>query len=161
MMNKQSGTTLVETLVAVVISTTVVFSLAALVTLATHQTKVGGQVLTLTTTLASQKLDQLSNLNWTSLAIDAGLDCVTSPCPADLANDFTGYVEYLDAAGTVVTGATATTPGVIFTRRWQIINNSASVKTITVRVDAFVVSSGGATSAAKPTTTIATYKARQ
>jgi len=159
MKKRQAGTTLVETLVAVVISTTVVFSLAALVTLATQQTKVGGQILTLTTTLASQKLDQLGNLRWTSTSEAAGLVCATSPC-GSLTTDTVNYVEYMNAAGTVITGATASTPGVIFTRRWEIINNSSTVKTISVRVDAFVVSSGGSGSANKPTTTIATYKAR-
>lgn len=160
MKNKQAGTTLVETLVAVVISSTVVFSLAALVTLATQQTKAGGQMLTLTTTLAAQKLDALANLTFSTTTTDAGLLCVTSPC-GSLTTDTTNYVEYLNATGAVQAGATSSTsPGVVFTRRWQITNNSSTVKTISVRVDAFIVSSGGSTSANKPTTTIATYKAR-
>lgn len=161
MKKNQAGTTLVETLVAVVISTTVVFSLAALVTLATQQTKSGGQLLTLTTTLASQKLDQLANLTWTTTTEAAALVCSTSPCGSLTANT-TNYVEYLNATGTVQSGATSSTsPGVVFTRRWEIINNSATVKTISVRVDAFVVSSGGSSSVNQPTSTVATYKARQ
>src|SRR5258706_7536875 len=96
MRKKQAGTTIVETLVAVAISTTVVFALASLVTIATQQTKSGGQIITLTTTLAAQKLDQLGNLNWTSAAMDAGLVCATSPC-GSLTTDTTCYVEYLDA----------------------------------------------------------------
>jgi len=160
MKKNRAGTTLVETLVAVVISTTVVFSLAALVTLATQQTKAGGQMLTLTTTLASQKLDALGNLTWTVATTDAALVCVTSPCGSLTANT-TNYVEYLNATGGVQSGATSSTsPGVVFTRRWEIINNSSTVKTISVRVDAFVVSSGGSASTNQPTSTVATYKAR-
>lgn len=160
MKKKQAGTTLVETLVAVVISSTVVFSLAALVTLATQQTKAGGQMLTLTTTLASQKLDSLANLTWNSTTEATALVCATSPC-GSLTTNTTNYVEYLNATGSIQAGATSSTsPGVVFTRRWQITNNSSTVKTISVRVDAFIVSSGGSSSVNKPTSTVATYKAR-
>lgn len=161
MKKKQAGTTLVETLIAVVISTTVVFSLAALVTLATQQTKVGGQIITLTTTLASQKLDQLFNLTWNTTTTATGLVCASSPC-GSLTTDTTNYVEYLDAAGAIKAGATSSTsPGVVFTRRWQVTNTTSTVKTIAVRVDAFVVSSGGTSQVNKPTSTLATQKAQQ
>jgi hypothetical protein len=161
MRKRQAGTTLVETLVAVAISTTVVFSLAALVTLATQQTKSGGQIITLTTTLASQKLDQLFNSTWNATTTATALVCASSPC-GSLTTDTTGYVEYLDAGGAIKAGATSTTsPGVVFTRRWQVTNTSSTVKTITVRVDAFIVSSGGSSLVNTPTTTLATYKARQ
>ena len=61
---KQAGTTLPETLVAVTICTIVVFSLAVLVGIATQQTKASGQLVSLCTAFAAQKLDQLSNLTF-------------------------------------------------------------------------------------------------
>ena len=69
--NSQSGTTLIETMIAVAICTIVVFSLAGLVTLATRQSKDMGSTAAQAAALAAEQMETFMALQFA----DTQLNC--------------------------------------------------------------------------------------
>lgn len=136
----QRGTTLAETLIAVAISTTVVFGLAALVASAVRQAKDAGGSVTVATALAAEKIDRVLALTFNTTTTAAGLTCGTpnpsSPatCGGDLTSDVTDFYEYLDINGVVQSGVTSPNAATIYMRRWQIVDISSTLKRVTVQV---------------------------
>lgn len=130
------GFTLVEVLVAALLVATVVANVAALCAIATRAAA-GARQQTSTSLLATQKMEQLLALTWSSagsLAVPvsdltsdisgdpptgAGLGLTPSP-PGSLDRNVPGYVDYLDAAGTWVGTGAAPPPRAVFVRRWSI-----------------------------------------
>jgi len=163
----QSGTSLLETLIATAICTVVVFALAGLVTMAAKQSKNQGSTMAQSATLAAQKLDELLGLRFTCSSLpdcaatgagpvfDAGLAAGGS-----LTSNTTSYYDYLDATG--VPTATGTQP--FFVRRWQVSDASVTIKTVTVRVEGRPVSGAWdptSVSNSAPSTVLASQKAMQ
>jgi len=163
----QSGTSLLETLIATAICTVVVFALAGLVTMAAKQSKNQGSTLSQSATLAAQKLDELLGLRFTCSSLpdcaatgagpvfDAGLTAGGS-----LDSNTTNYYDYLDATGAAA--ATGTQP--FFVRRWQVSDTSVTIKTVTVRVEGRPASGAwdpASVSTSAPSTVLASQKAMQ
>jgi type II secretory pathway pseudopilin PulG len=137
----ERGMTLLETLIAVGICGSIMVTLAALVSASIAQSKNMGSTTSQATALAAQKIDQLITLQFTATATAAPLVCATSPC-GSISADTTGYVEYLDPTGNIVSGATSpASAGVFFTRRWQITNSTTTTKLVEVQVTGTAVSS--------------------
>jgi Tfp pilus assembly protein PilV len=166
----QSGTSLLETLIATAICTVVVFALAGLVTMAAKQSKNQGSTLAQSATLAAQKLDQLLGLKFTCSALPdcaaTGAGPVLDTSPPDLTaggsltSNVTSFYDYLDATGVPI--ATGTQP--FFVRRWQVSDTSATIKTVTVRVEGRPVSGTWdptSVSTSAPSTVLASRKAMQ
>lgn len=153
--NRQRGTTLLETLIATAICTTVVFSLAGLIAMSTQQGKNSGQSVSQATALAAQRLDRLMALTWTDVTTDSGLTAGGS-----LTTNTTGFVEYLDATGTLLTGVTPPDARIFFTRRWLIADTTATTKTITVWVGARAVGSVSADAGSGPSARLVCVKAQ-
>ena len=158
----ERGTSLLETLIATAICTSVMFALAALISFATKQNKNMGTTVAQTATLAAQKLDELMQLQWTSATMDPALatggslttDVTTSP----------GYVDYLDASGAVILGGSPNSVNYFFTRRWTVadVGASGTVKQITVLVFGNAIGAGRAAgSTSVPQTTLACYKVQE
>jgi len=166
---RQSGTSLLETLIATAICTVVVFALAGLVTMAAKQSKNQGSTLAQSATLAAQKLDQLLGLKFTCSALPdcaaTGAGPVLDTSPPDLTaggsltSNTTSYYDYLDATGVPITSGQP-----FFVRRWQVSDTSATIKTITVRVEGRLVSGAwdpASVSDSAPSTVLASRKAMQ
>ena len=184
----QNGTSLLETLIATAICTVVVFALAGLVTMAAKQSKNQGSTMAQSATLAAQKLDELLGLRFTCPSLpDCAVDgsgastanstiapeltaggslssnatpitvSITSPSPATVT---VNYYDYLDATGVPI----ATSEQPFFVRRWQVSDTSATVKTVTVRVEGRPVSGAwdpASVATSAPSTVLASQKAMQ
>jgi prepilin-type N-terminal cleavage/methylation domain-containing protein len=130
------GFTLVEVLVALLLLTGVLLSLAT-VSVFSERSAERAHETALATTLAAQKLEQLralamgvapdgttvddvsSDVSVWPAAPAGGGGLAVSP-PGALAGDTPGFVDYLDGSGAWV-GAGAVAPGTaVFTRRWSI-----------------------------------------
>ncbi|MCX6537350.1 MAG: hypothetical protein NT151_00240 [Acidobacteria bacterium] len=103
-----TGSTLIEAVVAIAILTTAVVSLAGLASVAVR-TITSTRERTIAAILAAQKLEELS------LAPRA----LSQSSPDAVSHDEPGFVEYLDAAGVVV-GTGAEARGAVYVRRWAI-----------------------------------------
>lgn len=178
--NGQSGTSLLETLIATAICTTVMFGLAAMVSTATKQNKNMGSSMAQATTLAAQKLDQLMLLNFKYGGSSTDTDISTTTFDAlltaggGLTTDTTSFVEYLDATGACLagvdangncnTGSTANSPGLFFTRRWLIqdLNSGPTTKKqITVLVFSKSLGNSVYYNSSSPQATISCLKVAQ
>ena len=122
--DSQSGTTLVETMIAMFICMVVVFSLAGLVAMATRQSKDMGTTAAQAAALAAQQMDIFMALRFADTQLAAG---------GSLTTNTTGYVDYLKVDGT---STTSTAADLFFTRRWQVSTTGrpAGLKLIRVRV---------------------------
>jgi type II secretory pathway pseudopilin PulG len=111
------GFTLVETLIATCLLVTAIAGLAQLFALSVRFTRDSGQF-GVALAAAQDKLEALRALRF---AYDEGGGMVTdarlaaSPA-ASLSEDVAGYVDWLDASGAALTGAT----GAEYVRRWRI-----------------------------------------
>jgi type II secretory pathway pseudopilin PulG len=130
------GTTLVETMVAVVILAVGLVGVAQMFVYSTNTNREARRV-TMTSILAQQKIEQLRALTWGfddfGLAISDYTSNVTitpptstggiglQPSPTEtLTTSTAGYVDYLDAYGAWLgTGATPPT-GAVYVRRWSV-----------------------------------------
>lgn len=161
-MKKDSGVTLVETMIAVLVALIGVFSIGSLIFQATVTNKNQGTEVTRATIYAQDKIELLLSLNFASCNLASSsqpASCnttgitatgwkqgllaggVISPnqktCPSS--GSSVGYVDFLDINGTQLTGsscsALTTTPA--YTRMWQITDVSTGgpyQKQITVAV---------------------------
>jgi len=132
--DSDSGFTLPEALVAVLVLTTGVIALASLFCLSIQANR-AARATTVTTILAMQKIEQLRTLQWsfdhlglpltdtsTDVSVvpfgNGGAGLSASP-PGSLQRNVSGYVDYLDANGNWV-GSGAAGKGAVWVRRWSI-----------------------------------------
>lgn len=156
-LSDQSGMTLVESLIALLILLFGLLALAQVLAFSVVASKTYGRDATKATTSAHDKMEELTALKFTDTTTNV---TVAAPFPADgvgltaggsipPAAPAAGYVDYLDASG-VRTTATAAA----YIRQWQIINDSSSLKRIIVAV----TSNKSFKYGVAPTTTVVTYK---
>ena len=130
------GFSIIEVLMATALMVTAVASLAQLFALSTTR-NTSAKNTTFASVLAQQKMEQLRSLTWgfDSLGLPA-TDITTdttkfpetnggtglSPSPVNtLQQNVVGYVDYLDARGQSLGGATAQPPvGAVYIRRWMV-----------------------------------------
>ena len=144
--DSQSGTTLVETMIAMFICMVVVFSLAGLVSMATRQSKDMGTTAAQAAALAAQQMDTFMALRFADTQIAAG---------GSLTTNTTGYVNYLKVDGTPTTSTAA---DLFFTRRWQVSTTGlpAGLKLIRVRVLGRAIGQG-----VSPEAIVGSYKSNE
>ena len=131
----ETGSTLVEVLIAMVILMTGMLSMAKLMTTATV-TNTGARTETLASVFAEQKIEQLRSLAYgfdmsglpvtdidtdTSVSPEAPGGTGLSPSPGNsLQQNTPGFVDHIDAHGQIV-GNGAQAPGTaMYTRRWSV-----------------------------------------
>jgi type II secretory pathway pseudopilin PulG len=132
----ESGTTLVEVLVATLILISGVLTMAQMFTIST-KSNMSSRRTTLTTVLAEQKLEQLRALTWgfdpqglpvsdfsTDTAVEpespnGGSGLQPSP-PTALQENTPGYVDHVDVSGQIVGNAAQPPAAAVYTRRWSI-----------------------------------------
>jgi len=142
MSRNEQGVTLVEVMIAVLISMFVMTSLGSVVFYATVQNKNQGVEMSRVTVYAQDKIETLMNLDWydcTEATPAAGCNTTgftgsgwnqglkvggtlthTASCPGT-GSPATGYIDYLDASGNQLTGADCSTiGGYAYQRQWQV-----------------------------------------
>ena len=177
----ERGVTLIETMIAVLISLFVITSLGGVVFVATAQNKNQGVEMSRVTVYAQDKIETLMNLDLSDCTLTTPTaDCNTTGitgsgwnqglkaggsltyavgCPASGA--LVGYVDFLDAAGNQYTGADCSVVGTYaYQRQWQITDvittgaNTPGLK----RVDVIVWSRNAVnTGAAAPSAMLTSY----
>jgi prepilin-type N-terminal cleavage/methylation domain-containing protein len=140
---EQSGMTLIESMIAMLILLVGLLSIAQVLTLSIIASKNYGRDAGKTTASARDKMEELSGLNFTDVRLTAGGSI-------DPANPATAYVDYLDPDGSIIVPG----PGA-YTRQWQIIDDSTSLKRIIVSV----TSTRSFKHGVAPSTTMVTEKA--
>jgi type II secretory pathway pseudopilin PulG len=156
------GFSLVEALFATTILTIGIGAVSQLALVAVRANHDAAST-TRTTVLASQKMEQLRALAWTFDASGATLSdtstdtAVTPERPAGgtglrpsgpdvLAQNTTGYCDFLDATGRIVGGGTRAPASATFVRRWSIEQVSAATDVLVIQVLAMPTATSGATS---------------
>jgi Tfp pilus assembly protein PilV len=136
-LHDESGLTLVETLIAIVVLMAGLLSLAQVLAYTVIASKTHGRDAATTTSLAQGKMEELTGLRFTDTTTNI---TVNSPYPATGKGltaggsvpptaPVTGYVDYLNLAG----NRTTVSKDIAFTRQWQITNDGTGLmKTITV-----------------------------
>jgi prepilin-type N-terminal cleavage/methylation domain-containing protein len=136
-MRRETGFTILEVLIALVLLATAVAGVASLVSVGTKSGDAARRK-TMATLLATQKMEQLLALTWrfdpagsglpdsdttSDLSFDppqaggSGLD----PSPASsLQSNTAGYADFLDGAGRWVGRGTFAPPDAVFARRWSV-----------------------------------------
>ena len=136
------GFSLIEVLVATTVTTIGTLSLAQLCAMSVRLNQ-SAQTTTVATVLASQKMEQLRALAWTSDALGApisdlatdttvvphsssgGTGLSVSP-PGTLGVNTPGYCDFLDENGRALGGGTAPPATTAFVRRWSIAPGPAA-----------------------------------
>jgi prepilin-type N-terminal cleavage/methylation domain-containing protein len=111
----QRGFSLVEAIVAMAIMSTATIAVAQLSILSARANRLARSN-TMTTVLASQRLEQLQSAAWAEL---------TPSPPEALLRSTDGYVDYLDANGRTLGGGRTPPRGAVFVRRWTITRIAA------------------------------------
>jgi type II secretory pathway pseudopilin PulG len=140
----ESGVTLIETMIAAAILIIVVVGLLPVFVMGIETNQQQGDVATRTTEYAQDKMESLINLSFTDGATNttvyppatAGgtglggtLAASTSAGSIPPSAAVTGYVDYLDANGNLLTSSV----GAYYSRQWSILADSTgTLKTITV-----------------------------
>jgi hypothetical protein len=152
-----SGSTLVEVIVAVLIMGTLAAGLLAMSAIALTQSENQGH-------LAARKMEQLLILSFGDAtsdtrvfpAVAAGGTGMAPGGSANPAAPVVGYADYLDASGNLLVSNSATPPaGWFYQRVWEVTSLSATLKE--VKVTATVARSIG--NQQKPTATLVSLKA--
>jgi Tfp pilus assembly protein PilV len=181
MRKTDQGVSLVEAMIAVLISLFVITSLGGVVFVATAQNKNQGVEMSRVTVYAQDKIETLANLDWydcteATPAAECNTTGITgsgwnqglkpggslvsvSGCPASGAS--VGYVDFLDAAGNKYTGAACSAVGTYaYQRQWQvtdIISTGANTPGLK-RIDVIVWSRNAVnTGSAAPSALLTTY----
>jgi prepilin-type N-terminal cleavage/methylation domain-containing protein len=154
----ERGFSLIEVLVATVLATTATVGLAG-ISLQTLRMNAAARSTTVSTVLASQKMEQLYGLTW---AFDASGTAVSdtssnvtvspahssggvglTPSPAGaLSLNRPGYCDFVDANGGSLGGGASAPPGARFTRRWSIDRLTSSDDALLMQVSVTRVGSG-------------------
>ena len=158
-----SGSTLVEVIVAVLIMGTLASGLLAMAAIALTQSENQGHLAARTAEYAQDKMEQLLVLSFGDSTTDtrvfpatpAGGTGIVPGGSANPAAPVVGYADYLDANGNLLVSASAAPPANWFYQRvWQVTSLSATLKEI--RVTATVARSVGRTQ--RPTATLVSLK---
>ena len=169
----QRGVTLIETMVAAAILMIGITGVASLFGVSAGANKSNGEMATRTTEYCQDKMEQLLGLSFADGATDTtvfpsnplggtglggAMAATTTVGSTDPAAPLLGYVDYLDANGTLLSSPTSSTaPGNYFYRRqWSITTDSTgTLKTVTVLTTARAnAGSAGIT----PSTRLVSYK---
>jgi prepilin-type N-terminal cleavage/methylation domain-containing protein len=153
----ESGMTLIETLIALMILLVGLLSMAQVLAFSIIASKTYGRDMTKTTASAHDKMEELKGLRFADTATNV---TVNPPYPANgvgltaggsipPAAPAAGYVDYLNFTGARTTAAEAA-----YTRQWQIVNESATLKRIAV----VVTSNKSFRYGAAPSTAVVTQK---
>ncbi len=156
-LSNESGMTLVECMIAMLVLLFGLLAMAQVLAFSVVASKTYGRDATKATAYAHDKMEELTNLNFSDTTTHA---TVSPPFPVTgvgltaggsipPSTPVTGYVDYLDAAG-----VRTTAEGAAFTRQWQIINDSTHLKRIIVSV----TSNRSFRNGTAPATTAVTYK---
>jgi Tfp pilus assembly protein PilV len=155
---RESGVTLIETMIAAVILLVGVIAIMRLMAVAVGQNLSQGDVQTRVSEYCEDKMEQLMALSFSDVSSNTtvfpptttGGVGLTPGGSLSLASPVANYCDYLDISGNLLTSSA----GAYYERVWSISNNaSANLKTISVTVgitDATVVAS--------PTTTLVCLK---
>src|SRR5512145_297820 len=131
----ESGMTLVESMIAILILLGGLLTMAQVLTLSVVASKTHGRDAGKATAAAQEKIEELVGLQFS----DTASDITVSPATAAGGTGLTaggslfpsatvqGYADYVTTTGSRTTAADAA-----YTRQWQITNNSATLKTIAV-----------------------------
>ncbi|HYK90659.1 MAG TPA: prepilin-type N-terminal cleavage/methylation domain-containing protein [Acidobacteriota bacterium] len=133
----ERGMTLVETMIAVLILLAGLLAMAQVLAFSVVASKTFGRDATKATALAHDKMEELTGLQFSDTTTNV---TVAAPFPSNgvgltaggavpPAAAITGYADYIAANGTRTTATAA-----LYTRQWQIINDSANLKRIIVSV---------------------------
>jgi prepilin-type N-terminal cleavage/methylation domain-containing protein len=148
-----TGFTLVETMIALLILLVVSVGVLPLALLATKTTENQGHLMARTTEYAQDKLEQLLALAYGDSATDTrvfpatdvGGSGLTPGGSANPAAPVNLYVDYLDINGTLIPSAGGAAPaGWFYKRVWQVTVPSANLKQVTVTAIVRTASTGGA-----------------
>lgn len=165
---KQSGMSLIETLIAITILIITTTGILTMGMVATGTTENQGHLAARTSEYAQDKLEQLISLAWSDSVTDTtvnpmttGGTGLTAGGSSDPMAPVTGYVDYLDNSGNLLVYTGGTPPGNWFyVRVWQIsipdAVNYPNLKQITVT--AKVKNHVGAPQGALPQSTVTTMK---
>ncbi len=118
----ESGMTLVESLMAILILLVGLLTTAQILAFSVIASKNYGRDAGKTAVSARDKMEQLVGLPFTHASLAAGGSVYPS-------TPITGYVDYLNQSGGASSSGAA-----LYTRQWQIINDSATAKRIIVSV---------------------------
>ena len=165
----QQGSTLIETVIALLILMVGVLGVMGVLTFALVQSWNQGDRSTRTTEYAQDKMEQLMALDFndgtsnttqypTQSTGGTGLGGVMSGSTTvggvTSGSPVTNYVDYINSSGSLQ----STSTGALYIRQWSITTNAtANLKTITVVVRARIAT---ATGGATPVTTLVTMKSR-
>ena len=148
MRQSQSGVSLIETMVAVLISMFMMTALGGVIFTATVTNKNQGVEMSRVTVYSQDKIETLMNLDWygcTEETPEAGCNTTgiddaswnlglkaggtlkyQSECPES--GDALGYIDYLDSSGTQVTGSSCKDVGSFaYQRQWMVVDVLSSV----------------------------------
>lgn len=135
----ESGLTLVETLIAILILLAGLLSMAQVLAFTVVASKTHGQDSAKATAAAHDKMEELTNLRFDDTTTNITVDPPYTSDGTGLADGgslppstpVTGYVDYLDTSGARTTSGDAA-----FTRQWQIIDDPSvsNLKKIIVTV---------------------------
>ena len=156
-LSDESGMTLVESMIALFILLVGLLALAQMLAFSVVTSKTYGRDATKATASAHDKMEELAGLQFTDTTTNltvappyptngVGLTAGGSVPPAAPTD---GYVDYLNMAGVRTTASAAA-----YTRQWEIINDSATLKRIVVAV----TSNKSFQYGVAPSTTVVTYK---
>ena len=165
----ESGASLIETVVALLILTIGVVAVMGVLSVAITQNWNQGDRSTRTTEYAQDKMEQLLALNFNDSASNTtvyptastggtGLGGVmagsTTVGGTDSASPVANYVDYIDSSGNLQTSST----NALYIRQWSITTNASSnMKTITVVVRAMIQITNGSV---WPATTLVSMKSQ-
>ena len=168
-LTRESGTSLIETVVGLLILTVGVVGVMGFLSIAVTQNWNQGDRSTRTTEYAQDKMEQLMALSFSDASSNTTVYPTASTGGTGLGGAMSGsttvgsiaagspvtqYVDYIDASGVLTTNST----GALYSRQWSITTNAtATLKTISVVVRAMIQTTNGA---APPVTTLVSQKSQ-
>jgi prepilin-type N-terminal cleavage/methylation domain-containing protein len=134
---RRTGFTLLEVMVALLLLTGAFLAVAQLLMVAARAAD-QSRTTAVAAMLAAQKLEQLRSLSWAYDIDGTPLDGLETSPSGSLAGDAPGFVDYLDASGTLVGVGPPPPAQAMFARRWSVERDAgtapASVLTLRVAV---------------------------
>jgi len=132
---REHGTTIIETVIAAGVLLTCIAGVLSLFTLSTGLNAGHGENATRNTEFAAAKIDHLMALPFNDPGLGGSMSASSTAGGIDPASPVSGYVDYLDRAGALLSGAS----NAAYIRQWQIVSSAAvdssgapRLKTITV-----------------------------
>jgi prepilin-type N-terminal cleavage/methylation domain-containing protein len=173
----ESGFSLLEVLVATTVFALAVAGLADVCAVAARANATA-RVSTLSSMLATQKMEQLRALTWgfdeagaplsdatTDISVSPerpGAGVGLSPSPASaLGQNIAGYCDYLDATGRSLGGGTSAPAAAVFARRWSVEPLPSNPNTLVLQVIVTRAIRGGARGRLPDDARVVSVKARK